>query len=138
MIFPVYWAFASGTLCAAFFVLMLFYRLAGSDLELRGMRRELAFVALTSLAQAAAAWSCARFMGMGGLMAMAAILAAVVFWLLHYPDWGGFEALGLALFQWVFCFFMFGMIGGAFSEASIFLTLFMVGLAVIVGFGRSL
>jgi hypothetical protein len=97
--FSVFWALTFSTLCAAFLVLMLLYWLAGSELELRGVRRELIFAALTSLAQAIAAWFCAPFMAVRGLMAIAAVLAAIISWLVHYPDWGGFEALGLALFQ---------------------------------------
>ena len=136
--FPVYWAFSLGTLGAAFFVLMKMYRLAGSELELRGVGREFVFLAVTSLAQAAAAWFCAPFMTMRGLWAIAVGLAAIIFWLVHYPDWGGFESLGLALFQYILFVCILMMIGGAFGLACIMLALFVVGLAVIIGFGRSL
>ncbi len=137
-IFLLSWALTFVTLGAAFLALKMFYRLAGSELELHTRRREFIYVAATSLGQAIATWSCAPFMGLLGLMAIAVVMAAIVYWLVHFPDWGGFEAMGLAIFEWILWILISAMMSGDFGAAFFILVLFIVGLAVIIGFGRSL
>jgi hypothetical protein len=136
--FLVFWALTFVTLGAAFLALKIFYRLAGSELDLHTGRREFIYVVATSLGQAIAAWFCAPFMGLLGLMSIALVMAAIVYWVLHFPDWGGFEAMGLAIFEWILWLFISTMMSGDFGRAFFILVLFIVGLAVIIGFGRSL
>ena len=144
ILFFAYWAVAFVSLCAAVFLLGIFYNVINNDLGLLSLGKELMLAGVASLLEGVSVWLVVSFISATyrpmGLRAMFVPLLAVglIYKIAHLEDWSRYEAVLLIVFQMAICLALTNLILGHFATA-LFITLgLVVALAVIASVAKGL
>jgi len=144
ILFFAYWAVAFASLCAAVFLMGIFYSIVNNELGLLSLGKELMLAGAASLMEGVSVWLVVSFISATyrpmGLRIMFVPLLAVglIYKIAHLEDWSRYEAVLLIVFQMVICLVLTNLILGHFW-AALFITLgFAAGLAVIASVAKGL
>ena len=137
--FLAFWGAAFLTLCAALFILGIFYDWVGSDLGLESLGKEALVAAFASFFEGLALWVVFSVLhGAGRLLVIPGIIVFIVYRLHHLTDWSGYEPGVILLFQIVLGYAAAMLLAGHFASALIVGVCFCAGLALVASLVKSL
>jgi uncharacterized membrane protein YhaH (DUF805 family) len=135
----IFWALAFVTLVLALLLLSIFFALIEDDLTLQSVGRETMIAAVASLIEGASVWVVVTFIPLGArALFIPALIVGLLYKVTHLEDWGRYEIFLLLMFQLVISAFGASLIIGHFAAALGILFVFVVCLAITIGFVRGL
>ena len=140
----IFWASAFVTLGAALALLSVFSALIENDLELGSLGKEAVIAVIASFVEAAGVWLVvlavpAEFRPRAVYaLFVPAIIVAVIYKISHLEDWSRYESLFLLIFQVFIGAIGASFVMGQFLTAVSLLGIFIVALAAVIAFARSL
>ena len=144
ILFFAYWAVAFVSLCAAVFLMGIFYNVINNDLGLLSLGKELMLAGVASLIEGLSVWLVVSFisttyrpMALRGMF-VPLLAVGLIYKIVHLEDWSRYEAVLLIVFQMVICLVLTNLMLGRF-ETALFIALgFGVALAIIASVAKGL
>jgi hypothetical protein len=138
-LFLMLWIAAIASLGAAIWLLSLYFRLLGTDLELNSFRKEFVLALIVSACQTGAISLVLPFMHRTphtlatgrGVYVVPMLCCALLYKAAHIADWEQYEPMALAFFQGVIALVCGMAVMGQFGFATFVLTGFATALLVI-------
>ena len=142
--FGLLWIGALASLGVALLLMLLYFRILGSDLSFNSVPKELVLALVVSALQAGLVWFTLPYMRGappssvdGQAIYLIPGLVSLLFYnLAHVSDWDQYESPGLAMFQFVIVSIAGNFIQGAFGLGVLVLTAFATILCIVGAFAK--